>query len=138
MILRVSSNQSDSLILFHDSPEHLREERLLLMPLSFQPEVGEAAPAAAETWQDSSVGSAAGIYCNPVKPATWPDPSSPAVSPCVFPYLQRSSLLEKSEIPESIPPVSSPQLQPPSKVSVRCSGFFRAVLPFAPCQQVYV
>lgn len=90
------------------SPEHLQEERLLLPLLSFQPEMGEAEPAAAEPWQESSMQSTAGIYCNPVEPVTRTDPSSPTVPLCVFPYLQRSSLLEKSEIPESISPLSSP------------------------------
>lgn len=59
------------------------------------------------------------------------DPPSPAVSLCVLPSLQSSSFLEKSEIPESIPPLSSPRLHPPSKVSVRGSGLSGAVLAFA-------
>ena len=69
------------------SPEHLQKERLLLPLLSFQPEVGEVEPATAEPWQESSMQSTAGIYCNPVKPVTWTGPSSPAVSLCVFLYL---------------------------------------------------
>lgn len=104
------------------SPEHLQEDRLFLMLLSLQPEVGEAEHAAVESWQGNSVQPTVGIYCNPVKPVIWTDPSSPTVSLCVFPYLQRSSSLEKSEIHESIPPLSFPQLHPLNKVSVRCFG----------------
>lgn len=38
---------------------------------------------------------ATGTYCNPVELVTQRDPSSPAASLCVFPYLERSSFLEK-------------------------------------------
>lgn len=105
------------------SPEHLQEERLFLPFLSFQLEMGEAEP-----WQEGGTQSAAGIYCNPATPVMQTDPCSPAVSLCVFPYLQSSSFLET---PESSRPLSSPRLHPPGKVSVWCSGCSGVVLPFA-------